>query len=150
MKENLRLLLSGELPRTVYCFTSRASAPTVARLAARRGWHMYHLDGRRIASKQEFLRACAEAMALPSYFGHNWDALEECLADLPSAPPLGYLVLYDAAGRFAAASPEEFSVALDVMCDAAARRREGGAPMAFLLRGAGRAMRGLARLSSSR
>lgn len=34
------------------------------------------------ASKDELLTAIAEALALPEYFGHNWDALQECLQDL--------------------------------------------------------------------
>lgn len=34
------------------------------------------------SSKEELLAAIAEALVLPDYFGHNWDALEECLQDL--------------------------------------------------------------------
>lgn len=33
-------------------------------------------------SKDELLTAIAEALVLPEYFGHNWDALQECLQDL--------------------------------------------------------------------
>jgi hypothetical protein len=35
-----------------------------------------------IASKKELLDFLARAFPLPPYFGHNWDALEECLLDL--------------------------------------------------------------------
>lgn len=34
------------------------------------------------SSKDELLTAIADALVLPDYFGHNWDALEECLQDL--------------------------------------------------------------------
>ena len=34
------------------------------------------------SSKDDLLAAIAEALVLPDYFGHNWDALEECLQDL--------------------------------------------------------------------
>ncbi len=34
-----------------------------------------------IESKRELLEFLAKAFPLPAYFGHNWDALEECLLD---------------------------------------------------------------------
>ena len=36
----------------------------------------------RLAGKEELLDFLARAFPLPVYFGHNWDALEECLLDL--------------------------------------------------------------------
>ena len=41
-----------------------------------------HLDGTKITSKESFLKEIAEALEFPDYFGHNWDALEDCLRDL--------------------------------------------------------------------
>ena len=35
-----------------------------------------------LAGKKELLDFLARAFPLPAYFGHNWDALEECLLDL--------------------------------------------------------------------
>lgn len=39
-----------------------------------------------IRSKQKLLRTLADELRLPDYFGHNWDALEECLRDLSWLP----------------------------------------------------------------
>jgi hypothetical protein len=33
-------------------------------------------------AKSEILKGIADTWAFPSYFGHNWDALIDCLADL--------------------------------------------------------------------
>lgn len=35
----------------------------------------------------------ARALRLSDYFGRNWDALEECLADLEWLPAKGYILL---------------------------------------------------------
>jgi RNAse (barnase) inhibitor barstar len=36
----------------------------------------------RVDSRETLLRALQKALQLPDYFGQNWDALDECLADL--------------------------------------------------------------------
>src|SRR5689334_23849775 len=39
----------------------------------------------------------AQALNFPDYFGRNWDALEECLADLEWLPAKGYALLLTSA-----------------------------------------------------
>lgn len=39
-----------------------------------------------IRSKQKLLRMLSQQFQFPAYFGHNWDALEECLRDLSWLP----------------------------------------------------------------
>jgi len=34
-----------------------------------------------ITTKQQLMRELFESVPLPDYFGHNWDALDECLRD---------------------------------------------------------------------
>ena len=60
-------------------------------------------DSRRVreitpeATKESLLAAIAEALALPDYFGQNWDALEESLLDLEVDGEMLVLVVRDAA-----------------------------------------------------
>ncbi len=48
-----------------------------------------------LKSKPELLAHLARAIPLPDYFGKNWDALEECLADLKPAQGEIFLVHHD-------------------------------------------------------
>lgn len=42
------------------------------------------LDGTNIANKGQFLSAIGNLLKFPDYYGHNWDALDECLGDIVS------------------------------------------------------------------
>ena len=82
------------------------------------GWRCIVLDGTEVEDRTAFLEAADEAFALPEWFGMNWDALEECLADLELEGAEGIVVLWTAWGTFAEAAPKDFAVALDVLASA--------------------------------
>jgi hypothetical protein len=106
--------------------------------AQRRGWRTAHLNASAVSDKAGFLRLTQRVLQLPGYMGSNWDALEEVLRDLPSAP--GYLFFLEEPSLFARNNPKEWAKALAVFSEAASFYSERGTPFYLLLartRGAG-------------
>jgi len=73
----------------------------------------------------------AAAWQFPPYFGANWDALDECLADLDWLPAAAHvLMVLDAPALLADEGPEAFRLFLDLVAGVAAERaapgRKGG------------------------
>ena len=101
------------------------------------GWRCIVLDGTEVEDRTAFLEAADEAFALPEWFGMNWDALEECLADLELEGTEGIVVLWTAWGTFAEASPKDFAVALDVLASAVRGWSTDGVRGGVLLLGEG-------------
>jgi len=54
---------------------------------------LLHVPATELPGKDALLEWIARELEFPDYFGHNWDALEECLSDL-SWIPERIVVLY--------------------------------------------------------
>lgn len=50
------------------------------------------IDGDALATEREMFSALAKSLSFPTYFGHNWDAIDECLRDLTWLPARGYVL----------------------------------------------------------
>ena len=77
-------------------------------------------------------------MKLPEWFGHNWDALEDCLADLPHAADRGLVIELRHLSALAARDPDSARTLLDVLQDAATEWQHRGGFLLVLAEGAGR------------
>lgn len=132
---NIADLFTRQRPPAVYKLDSMLAPEAIAEAASAHAWRCFHLDGAAIRDKASFLDACATAMQFPSYFGRNWDALNDCLTDLSWAPASGYIVLYDQVANFAHGQPREWATARAVLVGAVSRWTVTPTPMYVLLRG---------------
>ena len=86
-------------------------------------------------TKAEFLAAVGEALAFPDYYGQNFDALADCLADVTAGDSEGWVLLWDGWGPLAREDERAFSVALSVLGGRV--NADKGGRFAVLLRGDG-------------
>jgi RNAse (barnase) inhibitor barstar len=96
----------------------------------------FHIDGKKIERKEQLLNAFATALRLPDSFGHNWDALEECLRDLEAGDSDGYVIYFEHIDGLLAAHPDQFETLVEILRDAVEAWKEDGTPMVVLLSGA--------------
>lgn len=80
---------------------TRGSALQVARIG---------LSG--AAGKDALLARIAQALSFPAWFGGNWDALEDCLADLSWSKAAGHVLLFEGAGELPA---DERGILIDIL-----------------------------------
>jgi hypothetical protein len=108
------------------------------------GWRWYEMDGTGVTNAPAFFDGIAAAMALPDYFGKNWDALLDCLRDLGDEDLPGCVVHLSGLAPFAAESPANWESAREVFAQAVADLKASGTALYVLV--AGPAGRGLTAL----
>lgn len=146
MSDGLSAIIDGRAPSGLYAWGSHLRAARVQRRIVPLGWRLGHLDGTAISGKADLLRAIGEALAFPPYYGQNWDALEECLADLSWLPAAGYLLLYDHADQLARHAPDAWRIGCATMQHAASIWASRATPFYVLARGNAAALADLPRM----
>ncbi|QEV17008.1 barstar family protein [Streptomyces alboniger] len=83
------------------------------------GWTTAALSLAGVRDKAAFMERCARDLALPDWFGQNWDALADCLTDLSWAPRArGRLLVVSGWQEFAREAPGEWEAAQEVFSSA--------------------------------
>jgi RNAse (barnase) inhibitor barstar len=83
--------------------------------------------------KPALMQGFADAFAFPPHFGHNWDALADCLADLDWLPAEGYVLTLENPGPLRDAEPDDYAILVSVLEGACDAWRDHGRPFwAFL------------------
>jgi hypothetical protein len=96
------------------------------------GVKVFYLDGRAINSKKSFFSKAAEVMQFPEYFGHNWDAFDECITDLEWVPAKRYVLIYNKPNLFAETNPLDWQIAYDTLQSAVDYWQSTDTPMDLL------------------
>ena len=97
------------------------------------GFPLAHIDLAQARDKDDLLAALAVALKLPEWFGHNWDALIDCLCDLSWKPAPGYLVFIEGHDALRAAHSVELNMLIEIFAEVADYWREEGVPFWTLL-----------------
>jgi RNAse (barnase) inhibitor barstar len=96
-----------------------AAGAELCRKARRQGWSCAHVDLSRCVEKDDMLARIATALGFPRWFGGNWDALFDCLADLSWLPTAGHVLLLEHADALRQEAPEVFDTAVAILQDVA-------------------------------
>lgn len=102
--------------------TQLMSAAVAGGLAA------FRVDLSKANDKEELLATVAKALEFPDWFGHNFDALADCLADMSWKPAEGYLVLLEHCDGIHGKAEQDFVSTLQIFDQAANDWRETGIP----------------------
>jgi RNAse (barnase) inhibitor barstar len=105
-----------------------AAAAAICVLADSLGFQWRRIDLAGCSEKREFLDRVSRALEFPDWFGHNWDALFDCLTDLSWRPAPGYVLVFEHVAEFRDIQPEAFDTALAILSESAAAWQERGVP----------------------
>jgi hypothetical protein len=131
-------IIGGERPPGVYRWLSTAYPDALRREAVAAGWTCHVLDGGGLTGAEDLFDRCASLLAFPEWFGRNWDALADCLADLSWLAGAGHVLLWEHYGTLWHADPGAWRLAYAALTAAVRTRRETGAvPLCVLVRGSG-------------
>ena len=79
----------------------------------------HRIDLAGCTDKAELLARIARTLRFPDWFGHNWDALADCLGDLSWLDGAGQLLVFDDAWGWRERDGEDFATLLDICGEAA-------------------------------
>lgn len=125
----LAAVLAGRVAGPLHQWHTNHDVEDVRHTVQHAGWSFAYVDGWRAQTKSEVLAAFGEALSFPDWFGHNFDALHDCLYDIAE----NTLLLWDGWSTFARGDERAFRVMLDVL----AEPTRGTARFVVLLRGGG-------------
>jgi hypothetical protein len=81
------------------------------------GFAVRTIQGKQCRTPSSLFKEFARALDFPDYFGHNWDALEECLVDFEWLQAKGYILLIPDADAVLSEDDDGYETLLEVLDD---------------------------------
>ena len=125
--DRLQAVLGDASKAGVYHMPQTDPAPLI-RAAEANGCAVFHIDLSTAEDKAGMLAIVGTAMHFPEWFGHNFDALADCLNDLAWQPAEGYFVLLDHCDGIHGRAESDFVAMLQIFEQAADEWRDQGVP----------------------
>lgn len=114
-------------------FAQPTAAARAARVADQAGLLLIGLDLKDARDRAALFQAFAHTFGFPATFGHNLDALGDCLGDLSWIPAGGYLVHLSGCAKPVEHCKDDFNAIVAVLDEAAAEWRTRGTPFWVLI-----------------
>ncbi len=96
--------------------------------AAAAGCLVLRVDLAAACNKEQMLAAIARALRFPEWFGHNWDALTDCLLDMGWLPAMGYVIILEHCDGIHGRAESDFVTLMQTFQEAANTWREDELP----------------------
>ncbi|MDK9726456.1 MAG: barstar family protein [Sterolibacteriaceae bacterium MAG5] len=125
--EHFRVVL-GDISRSGVYHMPHIDPQPLLEAAEAIGCAIFRIDLGGVRDKGELLAALGKAMEFPDWYGHNLDALADCLNDFAWQPADGYLILLERCDGIHGRAEGDFVATLEVFEQAAAEWREQGIP----------------------
>lgn len=129
---DLAALFADPAPGGAYFVDARDRAALVE-AATSLDFHVASIDCSTVHDRAAGLAKIADALAFPDWFGGNWDALADCLADLSWLDGDGFLLLFDHSSGWREAEPDAFATLLDILNETGRQWAEARTPFWALL-----------------
>lgn len=101
---------------------------TVSTAAGKTGLRVLSADIISPATKDAVLSRLGTALAFPSWYGANFDALFDCLTDADWQPSKGHLILINGMAELRTSDPDSFATLIEVLQAAAESRQAANSP----------------------
>lgn len=133
MSQQRYAALLRDLARCGVYHTPPKGMPDLLAAADKSDFAIIRIDLSAVRDKRALFERLATALEFPGWFGHNWDALADCLGDLSWLPADGYLILLEHCDSIRASHSADFTTALQVFAAASNAWREERMPFWVLV-----------------